>query len=102
MFVDLMDEIRSTVTNLVFRAQIGEPRMRPRPAAAEREQLQYTAPDESPDTGVRAPAGGGGDGRGGGVAAGAGVAAGGGGGSGGGGLGGMFGGGGGQQRDVSR
>jgi preprotein translocase subunit SecA len=47
MFVDLMKDIRKTVTSLFFRAQIGqrpEPRRQP-------QRLQYSGPDEVQDTG---------------------------------------------------
>ena len=114
MFVDLMEDIRSTVANLLFRARIGEERMAPRATPVPQDQFQYTAPDESPDTGVAASAAAGAAAQGGG--GGTSTSAGGGRGVGefgvsrsaradqsaGGALGGMMGGGGGGGRDVSR
>jgi preprotein translocase subunit SecA len=44
MFVDLMADIRSTLTGLIFRAQLSQPQMRaPRP----RQQLMYSGPTEA-------------------------------------------------------
>ncbi|MDE0082612.1 MAG: preprotein translocase subunit SecA [Gammaproteobacteria bacterium] len=53
MFVDLMRDIRRTVTGLFFRAQIGQART---PAAARGpERLQYSGPRELAGTGVASP-----------------------------------------------
>jgi preprotein translocase subunit SecA len=48
MFVDLMTDIRKTVTGLFFRAQIGE---RPQPRRPQPQRLQYSGPAEAGDTG---------------------------------------------------
>jgi len=47
MFVDLMTDIRKTVTSLFFRAQMGAPQQRRVPAAAQR--LMYSGPKEVPE-----------------------------------------------------
>jgi preprotein translocase subunit SecA len=47
MFVDLMRDIRKTVTSLFFRAQIGEPQPRPR----QPQRLAYSGPQGPQDTG---------------------------------------------------
>jgi preprotein translocase subunit SecA len=44
MFVDLMADIRKTVTSFFYRAQIGQPQPGP---ARQPQRLQYTGPDES-------------------------------------------------------
>ena len=62
MFVDLMQDIRKTVSSLLFRAQLGE-RQPQRPGQPQR--LQYTGPQEGRDTGVAAAAAGQGPQRGG-------------------------------------
>jgi preprotein translocase subunit SecA len=46
MFVDLMTDIRKTVSSLFFRAQVGAPQQRRVPAAAQR--LMYSGPTEAP------------------------------------------------------
>jgi len=46
MFVDLMTDIRRTVTSLFFRAQVGAPQQRRVPPAAQR--LQYSGPAGGP------------------------------------------------------
>ena len=43
MFVDLMDDLRGTVGNLLFKAQIGQPRQQPPPQP---QKLQYSGPTE--------------------------------------------------------
>ncbi|MEX0935392.1 MAG: preprotein translocase subunit SecA [Gemmatimonadota bacterium] len=43
MFVDLMQDLRKTVTNLFYRAQIGQPREQ---RVRQPQQLQYTGPQE--------------------------------------------------------
>ncbi len=53
MFVDLMQDIRRTVTSLFYRAQIGQPqaqRMR------QPQRLQYSGPQEAAGAGVAAAA----------------------------------------------
>ncbi len=62
MFVDLMQDIRKTLSSLLFRAQLGE-RQPQRPGQPQR--LQYTGPEEGRDTGVAAAAAGRGPQRGG-------------------------------------
>jgi preprotein translocase subunit SecA len=47
MFVDLMTDIRKTVTSLFFRAQMGAPQQRRIPAAAQK--LMYSGPTEVSD-----------------------------------------------------
>jgi preprotein translocase subunit SecA len=59
MFVDLMADMRKTVTNLFFRAQIGQPQPT---RAREPQRLQYQGPDGSPDAGAARTAGRGGGG----------------------------------------
>ncbi|MEX2295214.1 MAG: preprotein translocase subunit SecA [Gemmatimonadota bacterium] len=49
MFVDLMTDIRKTVTSLFYRAQLGQP---PPVRGRVPQRLQYTGPDAAPDTGV--------------------------------------------------
>ena len=48
MFVDLMTDIRKTVTSLFFRAQIGQ---RPEPQRPQPQRLQYSGPTDVGDTG---------------------------------------------------
>ncbi len=55
MFVDLMRDIRRSVTGLFFRAQIGEARS---PVARRPERLQYSGPLEAAGAGVQAGAAG--------------------------------------------
>ena len=43
MFVDLMDDLRGTVGNLLFKAQIGQPRQQPPPQP---QKIQYSGPTE--------------------------------------------------------
>ena len=52
MFVDLMTDIRKTVTSLFFRAQMGAPQQRRVPAAGQR--LMYSGPKEVPDNSLGA------------------------------------------------
>jgi len=54
MFVDLMTDIRRTVTSLFFRAQMGAPQQRRIPAAAQR--LMYSGPADQPAAGPGAAA----------------------------------------------
>ncbi len=42
MFVDLMDDLRGTVGNLLFKAQLGQPRQAPR----QPQRMQYSGPTE--------------------------------------------------------
>ncbi len=42
MFVDLMNDLRGTVGNLIFKAQLGQPRQQPRPA----QKVHYSGPME--------------------------------------------------------
>ncbi len=42
MFVDLMDDLRGTVSNLTFKAQIGQPQ----PQVRQPQRLQYTGPSD--------------------------------------------------------
>ncbi len=51
MFVDLMTDIRKTVTSLVFRAQMGAPQQRRVPAPAQR--LSYSGPTGAPSGGLQ-------------------------------------------------
>ena len=55
MFVDLMKDIRKTVTSLFFRAQIGHPDQR-RVAAQTQQRLSYSGPTDGGDTGAGAAA----------------------------------------------
>jgi preprotein translocase subunit SecA len=59
MFVDLMTDIRRTVTSLFFRAQMGVPQQRRVPSAAQR--LMYSGPAGTPGGRVAGPAPGGGE-----------------------------------------
>ena len=61
MFVDLMTDIRRTVTSSFFRAQVGPPQQRRVPAGIKR--LNYSGPTGQPAGPVRPPAGGSGAGR---------------------------------------
>ena len=54
MFVDLMKDIRKTVTSLFFRAQIGHPDQRR--VAAQTQRLSYSGPTDGGDTGAGAAA----------------------------------------------
>ncbi|NNM04815.1 MAG: preprotein translocase subunit SecA [Gemmatimonadetes bacterium] len=54
MFVDLMTDIRKTVTSLFFRAQMGAPQQRRMPAA---QRLMYSGPTEVPTSRFGAMAG---------------------------------------------
>jgi preprotein translocase subunit SecA len=62
MFVGLMEDIRKTVTSLLFRAQLGAPQ--PQQSRAP-QRLQYTGPDETVGVGAAAAAVGAGPQRGG-------------------------------------
>ncbi|MGD2120286.1 MAG: preprotein translocase subunit SecA [Gemmatimonadota bacterium] len=53
MFVDLMTDIRKTVTSLFFRAQMGAPQQRRMPAA---QRLMYSGPTEASSTRLGQPA----------------------------------------------
>jgi len=52
MFVDLMTDIRKTLTGLYFRAQIGQPQ----PQRRQPQRLSYTGPSEGRDMGAAAAA----------------------------------------------
>ncbi|MGW8265655.1 MAG: SEC-C metal-binding domain-containing protein, partial [Longimicrobiales bacterium] len=55
MFVDLVTDIRKTVTSSFFRAQVGVPQQRRVPAV---QRLSYSGPTEVPSRQFAAPAGG--------------------------------------------